>query len=322
MGRRQVGELLFLLLSLFSLSSFAQTPNANCSKAALFFKPDTLEITTFGASTVQGFSPTRNFQDPLKKHLQNCYSNKVVTVSNFGVAGESTFKGLLRIDNALAAAKGGFVMILMGSNDVPLIVNRQSTVEKTRDNMRIILQKCKDRKLYPILGTIQYFRDDNSKANQRANFIVNQINIAYKNLAKEMDVPVVDINALFGKNFQLYADYVHPNSRGYYVMSLAWFDALNNVIESKFLGNYVSQNYPNPSQNGSTRINYTVPSPGKLLISLYNMNGKFVRTLYDDYQNSGYYEKDLDLSALPSGIYIYIFQLGSYRKSQKIIIGN
>ena len=46
------------------------------------------------------------------------------------------------------------------------------------------------------------------------------------------------------------------------------------------------QNYPNPF-NGSTTVQYELPRDGQISLEIYNINGRLVTTLYQDYQTAG-----------------------------------
>jgi FlgD Ig-like domain len=54
------------------------------------------------------------------------------------------------------------------------------------------------------------------------------------------------------------------------------------IISSFFL----YQNYPNPF-NPSTKIQYTIPSPGDVTVNIYDINGRLVRTLFKSFQDAG-----------------------------------
>jgi hypothetical protein len=50
----------------------------------------------------------------------------------------------------------------------------------------------------------------------------------------------------------------------------------------------VNQNYPNPF-NPATRIEYTIPKPGDVVIRIYNITGQLVRELFSGYKLKGSY---------------------------------
>ncbi len=70
------------------------------------------------------------------------------------------------------------------------------------------------------------------------------------------------------------------------------------------------QNYPNPF-NPNTVIRYHVPKASKITIKIYDIVGREVATLVDDYFNPGYYEivwnsRRNDNVEVASGVYFYV----------------
>ena len=63
-------------------------------------------------------------------------------------------------------------------------------------------------------------------------------------------------------------------------------------------------NYPNPF-NSKTRITYKLAAYHKVKLTIYDILGREVKVLVDNYQNRGTYEVDFNASGLASGIYIY-----------------
>lgn len=81
----------------------------------------------------------------------------------------------------------------------------------------------------------------------------------------------------------------------------------------------LSQNYPNPF-NPATFINYTIPQTGKVSLKVFNVLGQELRTLVDMDQSAGTYKVYFDASSLPSGIYLYRIQAGSYFEVKKMTL--
>jgi len=96
---------------------------------------------------------------------------------------------------------------------------------------------------------------------------------------------------------------------------------LNKLIPDKFA---VYQNYPNPF-NPSTKISYAIPRASKVKIVIYDMLGREVKTLVNNFQDSGnhqvvwngdnnYGEK------VASGAYIYRVVAGNNIAAKKMIL--
>jgi photosystem II stability/assembly factor-like uncharacterized protein len=80
------------------------------------------------------------------------------------------------------------------------------------------------------------------------------------------------------------------------------------------------QNYPNPF-NPSTVISFQLPVAGDVTVKIYDVLGREVATLVDEYRNAGIYEVQFNAGNISSGVYIYILKVNeaSYSKSMIII---
>jgi hypothetical protein len=81
----------------------------------------------------------------------------------------------------------------------------------------------------------------------------------------------------------------------------------------------LDQNYPNPF-NPATKITYSIPEGKNVKLTVYDMLGKEVTTLVNEYKASGSYTVPFNGSSLPSGIYIYTLQAGQFRDSKKLLL--
>ncbi|HEY0246374.1 MAG TPA: SGNH/GDSL hydrolase family protein [Mucilaginibacter sp.] len=294
---------------------YAQNPS--CSAAAQFYSKDSINVTTFGASTVAGVGGF-SFQGYLKQDLGVCYKGKVFTVTTNGVFGETTTQGLVRFPAAITG-RTGFVLILMGADDALALARGAMKISETTSNMRYYIETCLKNNLIPIIGTIQFFNSSNNQNFKTVNLYVRQINAIYKNLAAQYKIYYADINQTIGRDPKLYQDYVHPSDEGYRLIAYVWFDAINKAIEDKLLLVGLNQNYPNPA-NTSTTIGFSLSQAGRVQIKLYNMSGRLMKNIFDAYQNAGYQQINANLTGLIPGVYVYTMQVGGQQLSKKLII--
>ncbi len=79
------------------------------------------------------------------------------------------------------------------------------------------------------------------------------------------------------------------------------------------------QNYPNPF-NASTRITYYLPEAGTVKIALYDICGRQVTELANNWHAAGYHEISLNGSRLASGVYFYRISAGNYNAVRKMVL--
>ncbi len=81
----------------------------------------------------------------------------------------------------------------------------------------------------------------------------------------------------------------------------------------------LAQNYPNPF-NPSTNIKYSIPEASFVQLKVYDILGNEVATLVNEEQNIGNYNIEFNASALPSGVYFYRIQAGSFVDTKKMLL--
>jgi hypothetical protein len=79
------------------------------------------------------------------------------------------------------------------------------------------------------------------------------------------------------------------------------------------------QNYPNPF-NPSTIIRFDLPEAGFVTMKIYNILGKEVRTLVNEFRNAGKFNITFEGSNLPSGIYIYTIKANNFSSVRKMML--
>jgi hypothetical protein len=101
--------------------------------------------------------------------------------------------------------------------------------------------------------------------------------------------------------------------------------AKENYTEVNFTGETspltyeLSQNYPNPF-NPSTTIKYQIPNAGNVTLIVYDILGREVTTLVDEFKNEGRYEVNFNASKLASGVYIYTIKSNDFTASKKLML--
>ncbi|HZW38489.1 MAG TPA: T9SS type A sorting domain-containing protein [Ignavibacteriaceae bacterium] len=81
----------------------------------------------------------------------------------------------------------------------------------------------------------------------------------------------------------------------------------------------LSQNYPNPF-NPSTTIKYSIPKAEKVKVTVFNILGKQVTDLVNEYKEAGNYQVNFNADNLSSGTYFYKIQAGSFTETKKMLL--
>lgn len=81
----------------------------------------------------------------------------------------------------------------------------------------------------------------------------------------------------------------------------------------------LKQNYPNPF-NPSTNIQFDLPKEGFVSIKIYDMLGREVATLVNEFRNAGSYIVGFNGSNLSSGIYYYKIKAGTFEATKRMVL--
>lgn len=81
----------------------------------------------------------------------------------------------------------------------------------------------------------------------------------------------------------------------------------------------LNQNIPNPF-NPSTKINYQIPNDNFVSLKIFDVAGKEVETLVNDFRKAGNYNVTFDGSSLSSGIYYCKMMSGDFVSIRKMIL--
>lgn len=103
---------------------------------------------------------------------------------------------------------------------------------------------------------------------------------------------------------------------------LLYAESPSNVVEdhtSNVKDYYLAQNYPNPF-NPSTNIQYAISNRQFVNLKVYNVLGKEIATIVNEEKPAGTYEITWHAENLPSGVYFYQLQAGSYAQTEKMLL--
>lgn len=81
----------------------------------------------------------------------------------------------------------------------------------------------------------------------------------------------------------------------------------------------LEQNYPNPF-NHFTIINYQLKTDAYVTLKIYDMLGREVKTLVNEFQRIGKNSVEWDASDVSSGVYIYQITVGDFSDTKKMIL--
>ncbi len=81
----------------------------------------------------------------------------------------------------------------------------------------------------------------------------------------------------------------------------------------------LGQSYPNPF-NGTTTIAYGLPEQSHVSIEVYDITGRRIEVLVDNYQEAGYHKITWNSGNQPSGTYFYRIETGTFSETKKMMV--
>ena len=81
----------------------------------------------------------------------------------------------------------------------------------------------------------------------------------------------------------------------------------------------LNQNYPNPF-NPETVISYELPVSETVILKIFDVMGKEIKTLVNEKQNSGFHQVSFNASALPSGVYFYQLNTQGFTDTKRMVL--
>jgi hypothetical protein len=79
------------------------------------------------------------------------------------------------------------------------------------------------------------------------------------------------------------------------------------------------QNYPNPF-NPTTNISFNLPSKSFVSLNIFDIMGREVATIVSEELSKGNYSRQWNAIGMPSGVYFYRLQAGSFSETKKLIL--
>ncbi|MGZ5220444.1 MAG: DUF4082 domain-containing protein [Chitinophagaceae bacterium] len=95
--------------------------------------------------------------------------------------------------------------------------------------------------------------------------------------------------------------------------------AVSTNQDAGILKNELRQNYPNPFSN-ETVIHFSLAKPAKINLSVFDINGRLVKTVINGSREAGEHVVKINANPLARGIYFYKLQTGNYSAVKKMII--
>ncbi len=103
---------------------------------------------------------------------------------------------------------------------------------------------------------------------------------------------------------------------------LAFRYATTSIIDTPIIipVDYLSSEcYPNPF-NASTTIQYTLPVQSNVILDIYDLLGRQLKTLIDEHKQAGVHTITFDASDLSSGVYFYKLQAGDAVETRRMVL--
>ena len=193
-----------VVLIFFAVFSGFQSPITNAP-------PKNLHIIAFGDSLVFGVGSEHHggFVPILSKKLN-------ISIDNFGVSGDTTSDGLLRLEADVLARNPGIVLVLLGGNDYI----KRYPKEETFDNLRIIINKIQDTGAVTVVLGV------------KGGLLLDKYDTSYKKLARDTGSVYVEnvLSGLMGDSEYMY-DSIHPNTKGYELIADKIYNQIEFLIE-------------------------------------------------------------------------------------------
>lgn len=134
------------------------------------------------------------------------------------------------------------------------------------------------------------------------------------------NIPIGGIDRIF-YSIKIYKDYILAGN----ILSV-WKRPVFEITgieklhtENNHMSFVLEQNFPNPF-NPVTTIKFILPKSNLVTIKLYDILGKEIALLLNEYKTEGVHQIELNASNLTSGIYMYTMLAGNHSLTKKLIL--
>lgn len=156
-----------------------------------------------------------------------------------------------------------------------------------------------------------------SLRNKNVKYLLTEPDNNFLNITKGEDVFLSFENQNTDLNLRPYYLCI---SKGRIINSAGKTIRLKSDSHDSVLRNILSFNSPNPF-NPVTKISFEIPSDGFVKLSVYDISGKEISNIVNDYRKAGRYETLFDGSSIPSGVYFYKIETSSgFRSTKKMTL--
>jgi hypothetical protein len=128
-----------------------------------------------------------------------------------------------------------------------------------------------------------------------------------------LPMPIIIVYEINGLYWRQPGDTLTLNEPG---DALAVDEPINVGVAKSYL---TANNYPNPF-NPTTRIEYSIPSNGNVMLRVFDLTGREVETLINQNQIAGSYSVNWNAVGVPSGIYFYRVEVNGLQFTNRMVL--
>jgi hypothetical protein len=125
------------------------------------------------------------------------------------------------------------------------------------------------------------------------------------------------------RNNNVYVTGQSDGGHGYSIATVKFIQTPTQTNETTSSGipesYFLEQNYPNPF-NPSTTIRFDVRTAGNVLLKVFDVLGREVEVIVNDFLKSGSYSVQFSGDNLPSGVYYYELRAESYSETKRMLL--